>query len=119
MVNIGNRRLDWSELLILLLIGVGLLGLFNYWTFRPVTSNSMSPAIEEGDHVLCIRTYSYDVGDVIAFEKPSMYDSTVIHRVVKDFESHYVTKGDNNPVRDDGMVRRRDVICEVVYVLPY
>lgn len=82
-----------------------------------VTSDSMEPAIMEGDGYVIRHTPDVDVGDVITFRSPER-GGFVTHRVVDESPEGLITKGDNNPSRDQaaGMppVPRDAVVGEVV-----
>ena len=80
-----------------------------------VVSGSMSGAIEINDMVICHREKSYAPGDVITFESGS---SVVTHRIVKETEDGFVTKGDANNTADLEPVLPEQVIGRVVLVVP-
>ncbi len=78
------------------------------WTYF-TDSNSMDPLLDAGANGIEIMPSTEDdikIGDVIAYETD---DGTIIHRVIdtgRDKEgTYYITKGDNNPVKDSEKVR--------------
>lgn len=80
-----------------------------------VVTGSMSPAIEQGDLVVCRRSEDYAVGDVITFRSGA---SLVTHRIVGSAENGFVTQGDANNVADADPVPRSAVIGKVVFTVP-
>ena len=69
-----------------------------------VTSGSMSPTLETGDGFVAVPAAvsgPVDEGDVIVFEAVELDGGgTTTHRVVGATQNGYLTKGDNNPFRD-------------------
>jgi len=63
------------------------------------TSDSMEPAIEEGDGYLLVSTGNYDTGDVVTFYSEER-GAFVTHRVVGQTDGGLVTQGDANPSTD-------------------
>ena len=67
-----------------------------------VPTASMEPTIESNSTIIFDQDYNYDklsVGDIIVYynDENNIY---VIHRIVKNTESGFVTKGDNNSIED-------------------
>lgn len=82
------------------------------------TSDSMAPAISEGDLYFVIKGSSdISTGEVITFYSISRSDY-VTHRVVEQTEDGYITKGDANPSTDqeagNPVVREETVVGEVL-----
>jgi len=76
--------------------------------FSFVTSESMSPTLEEGDGFVAIPQQvagDVEVGDVVIFRAQELDGGGLTtHRVVGETENGYVTKGDGNPFTDqDGV----------------
>ncbi|AZQ16088.1 signal peptidase I [Halorubrum sp. PV6] len=69
-----------------------------------VTSESMSPTLEAGDGFVAVpASVSGDIesGDVIVFDAVELQGGGLTtHRVVEATERGYITRGDNNPFRD-------------------
>ncbi|RAW44333.1 signal peptidase I [Halorubrum sp. 48-1-W] len=69
-----------------------------------VTSGSMSPTLEAGDGFVAVpATMSDDIesGDVIVFDAIELQGGGLTtHRVVGITDEGYITRGDNNPFRD-------------------
>lgn len=64
-----------------------------------VTSDSMEPAIMEGDGYLIHKTSDVTEGDVVTFRSTEQ-QGLVTHRIVEERPEGFITKGDNNPSRD-------------------
>ncbi|MFB6303929.1 MAG: signal peptidase I [Haloferacaceae archaeon] len=64
-----------------------------------VYSDSMEPAIDEGDGYLLVPAGDVERGDVVTFYSPRR-GTYVTHRVVRETERGFVTKGDANPSTD-------------------
>lgn len=86
-----------------------------------IATGSMRPMIYPGDMVLIKRMDGNDVkkGDVIQFKRENIY---IFHRIIDitmvNNEKRYVTKGDNNSVKDSELVSPDDVKGKVIYVIP-
>ncbi|RLM88244.1 signal peptidase I [Haloarcula sp. Atlit-7R] len=69
-----------------------------------VTSGSMSPTLNTGDAFVAVPAPvagEIEPGDVIVFEAVELQGGGLTtHRVVAETEAGYITKGDNNPFRD-------------------
>jgi signal peptidase len=91
--------------------------LFGYKPFT-VLSNSMKPAFSAGDIVLVkdISTSNIKKNDVITFKESNR--KLITHRVAEVTDQGFVTKGDNNNVKDDGFVKPENVVGELVLTLP-
>lgn len=63
------------------------------------TSNSMAPAIEQGDIYFVLESDDIEAGDIAMFYSSQRGDYTT-HRVVESTEAGFITKGDNNPSAD-------------------
>lgn len=93
--------------------------LFDVIGFRSYTvlTGSMEPGIMPGDLVLVksVDTKDLEQSDIITFDYEGY---TVTHRIVGKEEKGFVTKGDNNNVKDSEIVLEEDVIGEVITVIP-
>lgn len=66
-----------------------------------VPTTSMEPEILAGDYVI-FKSINYDdvkVGDIVVYLNADE-DKYIIHRVVEDYGSYLITKGDNNALKD-------------------
>ena len=84
-----------------------------------VTSgSSMLPTLRQPD-LLEIAPYGSDqpgpsIGDVICFFSPEK-KYRVIHRVISISGNGIITRGDNNPTADEGLLSREEIIGKVVF----
>ncbi len=67
-----------------------------------VPTGSMEPTISSNSTIIFDQNFNYDnleIGDIIVYynDEDSVY---VIHRIIENTDSGYVTKGDNNPIAD-------------------
>lgn len=69
-----------------------------------VTSGSMSPTLNTGDAFVAVPeplSGEIEPGDIIVFNAIELHEGGLTtHRVVEETEKGYITKGDNNPFRD-------------------
>jgi signal peptidase len=66
-----------------------------------VFSDSMDPIFYKGDMIIVYGEKNIKLGDIVVFDSPdNRYP--IIHRVVQIKDSGIVSKGDNNPVSDEG-----------------
>jgi len=86
-------------------------------------TNSMDPIIDIGSNSIEIIPKSerdVKIGDIISY-KSNVFDGIIIHRVVDISEDkdglYYVTKGDNNAVKDPEKVRFSQIHGLVIGVL--
>jgi signal peptidase I len=61
--------------------------------------DSMAPRFSTGDLAVLRSADGYAVGDVVAYESPSI-GTTVMHRIVERSGDRFVTQGDNNDFLD-------------------
>jgi signal peptidase I len=94
--------------------------IFGYQPFT-VLSNSMNPSFETGDLIIIKKVASSSIkeGDVITFQASN--DKFVSHRVVEVNQQNgkpgFVTKGDNNNVKDEQVVSSEDLMGKKVFLL--
>ncbi|MBQ7410583.1 MAG: signal peptidase I [Clostridia bacterium] len=88
-----------------------------------VTSESMSPRLKVNDIIIVKKGYTneeYKVGNIITFKKKN--GEIVTHRIdditTVDLQKAYVTKGDNNTVQDEEIVKYKYIIGKVIYTMP-
>ncbi len=79
------------------------------------TGTSMLPTIEKGDLVILKKQETYEVGDVIAFERDGI---TVTHRIIDNKNGIYKTRGDNNQFTDGSSVNNLSVYGKMVITIP-
>ena len=66
-----------------------------------VFSDSMVPTFYKGDMILVYGDKDIKIGDVVVFDSPDN-KYPIIHRVIQIKNGGIVSKGDNNPVSDEG-----------------
>lgn len=74
--------------------------LFFFFGYRPVVimSGSMEPEIQTGAIVITQKTKDIKKGDIMFFESED--GVSVIHRCIEIKDGEYITKGDNNKIKD-------------------
>ncbi|QPC46160.1 signal peptidase I [Mangrovibacillus cuniculi] len=92
------------------------------WKSYVVTSGSMQPTIGEHSTVI-VKPKEEEVitlGDIVLFQYK---DSYVLHRVerifVEENKVKYVTKGDDNPIKDNAILKEKDILGTYQYHLPF
>lgn len=85
-----------------------------------VLSGSMEPAIMTGS--LCfidsgIGLEEIKAGDTAAFGRAD--GSLVVHRVIREEDGKYVTKGDANPAEDFAVVTEENYLGKAIGSIPY
>lgn len=107
-----TRRQD-AVLLTALMIMILAFGL-KMIMFQAVISDSMVPEFKKGDLILT-QTVSKEpqVGDIVTFKARNVMNP-VTHRVTEIRENRVITKGDNNPLVDDYVTTKDDIIGKAV-----
>jgi signal peptidase len=105
---------DWLQFLIILVMVV-LLGL-KLVTPVVVVSDSMKPEFQKGDMVIVQSIFlTPEVGDIITFSViDKNYD--VSHRVVNIKNGLIITKGDNNPRKDDYKTKQENIKAKAIQI---
>lgn len=100
----------WFGVIIYLFIGFvvayganwGMSVVFNTQTpVVAVFSNSMVPTFYRGDMIFVVGADEYGVGDIVVFDSPDK-KYPIIHRVAEVRDGGIISKGDNNPISDEG-----------------
>jgi len=95
--------------------------------FYVVSSGSMIPNLNVFDVIVVQGNVPFDhikVGDIIVFNRPSIHDRVIVHRVAEILQSDPLvirTKGDANPGSIPGTdfpITKQDYIGKVEYVIP-
>jgi len=95
--------------------------------FYVVSSGSMIPNLNIFDVIVVQGNDPFDhlkVGDIIVFNRPSIHDKVIVHRVAEILNANPLvirTKGDANPGSIPGTdypITKDDYIGKVVYVIP-
>ena len=95
----------------------------NYHISEFEDSNSMLPTMDYGSNgiqIIVDESIELQIGDIISFT-PRGTNITVVHRIVDEGQDEkgvfYITQGDNNPLPDQGKVRRDQIVRLTVGVL--
>jgi signal peptidase I len=95
--------------------------------FYVVSSGSMIPNLNVFDVIVVQGNVPFDhikVGDIIVFNRPSVHDRVIVHRVAEILNQNPLvirTKGDANPGSIPGTdfpITKQDYIGKVEYVIP-
>ena len=109
-------------------IGIGFLAGFDtVLPFFIISSSSMNPELQVYDVVVVNGNEPFEdlnVGDIIAFNRPSGTDRVIVHRIVSvEIQEPYTlkTKGDANPSSIPGTdfpITEQEYVGKVVNVIP-
>lgn len=92
-----------------------------------IVSPSMEPTIKIYDCIIVTRVNDdseLNENDIITFYSDYVDSDgyTITHRIVKKLEEngeiHYITKGDNNLVEDDGYITIDDIVGKTLTIIP-
>ena len=92
-----------------------------------IVSPSMEPAINIYDCIIVTRVNDdseLNENDIITFYSDYVDSDgyTITHRIVKkyeeDGETHYITKGDNNLIEDEGSVTLNNIVGKTTAIIP-
>ncbi len=88
-----------------------------------ISSESMRPKLKVNDIIIVKKGYpsnKYKVGNIITFKNSD--GKLITHRIIQiandDGEYSFITKGDNNEVQDDEIVKYNSVVGKVIYTMP-
>ncbi len=103
---------DWL-LFIVLLATVVFLGL-KLVTLMVIVSDSMKPEFQRGDMIITQSVFlTPEVGDIITFNVINK-NYAISHRVISINNGVIITKGDNNPRKDEYNTRQENVIAKAI-----
>lgn len=80
-----------------------------------VKSNSMYPTFSKNDMLFIKKQKDYKEKDIITFITED--GSLVTHRVFKKVDEGYITKGDNNNVEDEKIVKNQDIKGKTIMII--
>ena len=63
-----------------------------------VVTGSMEDHIHVGDYILIYKKNDYQIGDVVTFKEK---DSMITHRIIREENGYFITKGDANNTEDE------------------
>lgn len=87
-----------------------------------IVSGSMMPNLNIGDIAIIKeeKTENLKKGDIISFRRGKL---VITHRIenviITDVNREYVTKGDNNNVQDNEMVKEKEIEGKLIAKIPY
>lgn len=87
-----------------------------------VQSGSMEPVLKTGSIIFLGKSDTIVPGDIVTFQK---WDTAVTHRVIREENGNYITKGDANIREDNGTVSKSQMKGKVIklpggrYCIPY
>lgn len=87
-----------------------------------IVSGSMMPNLNIGDIAIIKeeKTENFKKGDIISFRRGKL---VITHRIenviITDGNREYVTKGDNNNVQDNEMVKEKEIEGKLIAKIPY
>lgn len=91
-----------------------------------VKGKSMEPTYYEGDILFLQGVQDKNniiILDVIVFHNPYNWNDLIVHRVVEikiiNEQLFFITKGDNNLIKDQWHVQEENIVGRVLYKLPY
>ena len=141
VLQVINKVLKWLStlvLVILVIIGIALIGIFVSGkiaqskgetppiSLYTIISPSMTPNIKVYDVVVVktTDTSALQVGDVISFYSNNVYfdGKPITHRIVKKYNTEegisYRTKGDANAEVDNDYVYEQNIVGKVIFKIP-
>jgi signal peptidase I len=85
--------------------------------FSATVGNSMEPLFHKGDLAVVRRASSYEVGDIVLYQSPTIH-RPVLHRIIVIQNDHYFFKGDNNHFVDPGYATSSDLLGKLWFHIP-
>ena len=99
MVKIIRKIIDVLLIItIVFLAGYYILRLSGRAEIYNVVTGSMEDHIHVGDYILIYRKNDYQIGDVVTFKEK---DSMITHRIIREENGYFITKGDANNTEDE------------------
>jgi signal peptidase len=99
MVKIIRKIIDVLLIItIVFLAGYYILRLSGKAEIYNVVTGSMEDHIHVGDYILIYRKNDYQIGDVVTFKEK---DSMITHRIIREENGYFITKGDANNTEDE------------------
>ncbi|MGL5641475.1 MAG: signal peptidase I, partial [Paraclostridium sp.] len=94
--------------------------MFKLIGFRSYTvlSGSMEPEFYPGDIVITQHKDKSDikVNDIVTYKDNE--GVIITHRIIEETDEGYITKGDDNNVKDAGVLKEENIIGEVKFSIP-
>jgi len=86
--------------------------------FISVNGISMLPTIQSGSLAIAKKSPTYDVGDIAIYQS-DILNKTVIHRIIELQDNGFVFQGDNNPIKDPGIITQDKMRGKVIFIAPF
>ncbi len=85
-----------------------------------ITTDSMRPNIKVGDIVIIKKTENEKLNknDIIIY-RLSSESERVTHRIVDKSKDIYITKGDNNKLEDNNIVKYENIEGKIIFKIPF
>jgi len=85
-----------------------------------VAGHSMEPTFHTGDLVLAQPQDNYKIGDVVVYRVPQeeAKGSQIVHRIVREEDGHWITRGDNRDTEDPWKLTDDDIVGRKVLLIP-
>lgn len=77
-----------------------------------IKSNSMYPILKIKDIIIIKKSNTYNVNDIITYNTEN--EVLITHRIVKNCEGGFITKGDNNNSEDNELVKLENIKGKVI-----
>ena len=87
-------------------------------TYAVIHGTSMEPRLHQGDLVLLRPAGGYDPGQVVGYHDP-LLKRLVLHRIVGNDGTRFITKGDNNNFRDQTTPEPGQVVGRLWLRIPH
>lgn len=83
-----------------------------------VLSGSMEPKFYPGDIIITKHKDKVDikVNDIVTYRDNK--GVIITHRIIEETDEGYITKGDNNNVKDAGILKEENIIGKVKFSIP-
>ena len=79
-----------------------------------VNGQSMYHSIKHSDMCVCLPQNNYKKGDMVSFYIPvNDQVELIIHRIIKEENNHFLTKGDANNIEDSWLLDQDQIFCKV------
>ena len=105
---------------LIILLGLTILLIFKInltqWQILAITSGSMRPDIPLGSLVVVQRVEEYKVNNLVAYKTKNQI---ITHRIIKvNPDGNFTTQGDANDNPDQQLVKPKQVLGKVAFILP-
>lgn len=78
-----------------------------------IKSNSMYPELKVNDIIIIKKANNYNVNDIITYSTDN--EVLITHRIVKNSDNVFITKGDNNNSEDNEVIKLENIKGKVIH----